>query len=102
MTKSRLSKHKMGDDTAEFSVYQKYKKEFKLEIQFAGTDFVLPPKTITKLFIAGLRPTSLREVVQSLEPRNLAEADQHVMQLLPQEQAFSARSLWRKVVMEVQ
>ena len=44
VTKARLYKLKMSDDSADFAVYQKYKKAFELEVLFAGPDFALPPK----------------------------------------------------------
>ena len=91
VTTARLSSHKMADDSAEFSVYQRYKRDFEFEVQLAGTDFVLPPDTMAKMFVKGLRPLSLSETVKSLAPKTLSQADQYTRQLLPQEQAFVAR-----------
>ena len=95
-TLSRLTKHKMAKDNAEFSIYQRYKKDFEIEVQFIGPEFALPPKKTAAIFADGLRPVTLKETVRNLQPSDLADADRYARQLLPQEQAFAARTAREK------
>ena len=73
--KSRLLKLKMANDSAEFVVYQEYKRAFMQEMLFSGDDFVLPPKTMVEVFVNGLKPHSLQETIRSLKAHNLEEVD---------------------------
>ena len=81
----------MTDDSAQFAIYNKYKKSFELEVLFAGSEFERPQRTLAKLFVDGLRPIALQETVRALRPSDLADADSFARGLLPAEQALSAR-----------